>query len=94
LRPEGVDNISHAAAHTGVKRVKLHRLRDTAITNWIRDDIDIRTVQKRAGHSNIQQTAEYCAWVSGHDAAARAQATKEDDRYAGQGLYKMVEAGA
>ena len=86
--------IKIAVEHTGVKRVKLHRLRDTAITNWIRDGIDIRTVQKRAGHSNIQQTAEYCAWVSGHDAAARAQANKEDDRYAGQGLYKVVEVGA
>lgn len=76
-------HIKIAVEHTGVKRVKLHCLRDTAITNWIRDGIDIRAVQKRAGHSNIQQTAEYCAWVSGHDAAARAQANKEDDRYAG-----------
>ena len=85
--------IKIAVEHTGVKRVKLHRYRDTAITNWIRDGLDIRTVQKRAGHSNIQQTAEYCAWVSGHDAVARAQANKEDNRYAGHDSYKVVETG-
>jgi site-specific recombinase XerD len=50
--------IKIAVEHTGVKRVKLHRLRDTAITNWIRDGIDIRTVQKRAGHSNIEHPAD------------------------------------
>ncbi len=31
--------------------------------------------------------------VSSHDAAARAQGNKEDACYAGQGLYRAVEAG-
>jgi hypothetical protein len=62
-------------------------------SNRIRNFLGRTHLPKRAGHSDIQQTAEYCAWVSGHDAAARAQGNKENDRYAGPGLYRVVEAG-
>jgi hypothetical protein len=63
-------------------------------SNWIRNGLDARSFQKRAGHSSIDQTMEHTDWLKGHDEAARAQANREDDRYAGQAVYKVAEVGA
>jgi hypothetical protein len=35
-----------AVKDSGVPKVKLHRYRDTFITNKLRDKIDVRTVQR------------------------------------------------
>jgi integrase len=45
--------IKKVAKKAGVSNAKLHRFRDTFITNKIRDGEDIRTVQKWAGHTDV-----------------------------------------
>jgi site-specific recombinase XerD len=42
-------------------RFKLHKFRATRITNWLRDGIDIVSVQKMAGHNDLATTSHYLA---------------------------------
>ena len=49
-------DIQAVAKKAGVLYAKLHRFRDTFITNKIRDGVDIRTVQGWAGHKDINVT--------------------------------------
>ena len=51
-------------------------------TNRIRDGPDVRTVQKRAGHSSVNRTMEYTDWLRAHDNRSGALANLEDNRYA------------
>jgi integrase/recombinase XerD len=46
-----------------VQGIKLHRWRDTYITNKLRDQIDIVTVATWAGHDDINVTRSYAAWL-------------------------------
>jgi integrase len=73
--------IKRAAKKSGVPRVKLHRFRDTFITNKLRDGVDIRTVQRWAGHEDVNVTMGYAAWLDGQSKAARDAANREDVRY-------------
>jgi integrase len=66
---------------SGVAHVKLHRFRDTFITNKLRDGVDIRTVQRWAGHDDINVTMSYAAWLDAQSEAARNAANREDTRY-------------
>jgi integrase len=66
---------------SGVPKVKLHRYRDTFITNKLRDKIDVRTVQRKAGHEDVNVTMGYAAWLDGQSKAARDAANREDTRY-------------
>jgi integrase len=66
---------------SGVAHVKLHRFRDTFITNKLRDGVDIRTVQRWAGHEDVNVTMGYAAWLDGQSKAARDAANREDVRY-------------
>jgi integrase/recombinase XerD len=61
--------------------VKLHRWRDTYITNKLRDQIDIVTVATWAGHDDINVTRSYAAWLDSQGKAARDAANREDIRY-------------
>jgi integrase len=64
-----------------VQGVKLHRWRDTYITNKLRDGIDIVTVATWAGHDDINVTRSYAAWLDSQSKAARDSANREDTRY-------------
>jgi integrase len=70
-----------AVKDSGVPKVKLHRFRDTFITNKLRDKIDVRTVQRWAGHEDVNVTMGYAAWLDGQSKAARDAANREDTRY-------------
>jgi integrase/recombinase XerD len=70
-----------AVKGSGVPNVKLHRFRDTYITNKLRDGIDIVTVAKWAGHDDINVTRSYAAWLDSQSKAARNAANREDTRY-------------
>jgi integrase len=61
--------------------IKLHRWRDTYITNKLRDGIDIVTVATWAGHDDINVTRSYAAWLDSQSKAARDAANREDTRY-------------
>jgi integrase len=73
--------VKRAVKKSGVANVKLHRLRDTFITNKLRDHEDIRTVQKWAGHDDVNVTMSYSAWLDSQSEAARNAANREDTRY-------------
>jgi integrase len=73
--------IKTAVKKSGVPRVKLHRFRDTFITNKLRDGVDVRTVQRWAGHEDVNVTMGYAAWLDGQSKAARDAANREDTRY-------------
>jgi site-specific recombinase XerD len=64
-----------------VQGIKLHRWRDTYITNKLRDQIDIVTVATWAGHDDINVTRSYAAWLDSQSKAARDFANREDTRY-------------
>jgi integrase len=61
--------------------IKLHRWRDTYITNKLRDGIDIVTVATWAGHDDINVTRSYAAWLDSQGKSARDAANREDTRY-------------
>ena len=73
--------IQKAVKESGVPKVKLHRFRDTFITNKLRDNVDVRTVQRWSGHEDVNVTMGYAAWLEGQSKAARAAANREDERY-------------
>jgi integrase len=64
-----------------VPGIKLHRWRDTYITNKLRDQIDIVTVATWAGHDDINVTRSYAAWLDSQSKAARDSANREETRY-------------
>lgn len=74
--------LKEAAMTAGVPNAKLHRFRDTFITNKIQDGVNIVTVAKWVGHQNIQETVGYANWLDSNSPAARSAANKEDERYA------------
>jgi integrase len=76
-----LDKLKREAKNSGVSKVKLHRFRDTFITNKLRDGVDIRTVQRWAGHEDVNVTMGYAAWLDAQSEAARDAANREDTRY-------------
>jgi site-specific recombinase XerD len=76
-----LDKLKRKVKNSGVAHVKLHRFRDTFITNKLRDGVDIRTVQRWAGHEDVNVTMGYAAWLDGQSKAARDAANREDTRY-------------
>jgi site-specific recombinase XerD len=70
-----LDKLKRKVKHSGVTH------RDTFITNKLRDGVDIRTVQRWAGHEDVNVTMGYAAWLDGQSKAARDAANREDVRY-------------
>jgi integrase len=53
----------HWTATAGTHR--LHDLRHTAATSWLRDGIDVKTISVWLGHATTQQTVNrYSHWMS------------------------------
>ena len=73
--------VQNAVKESRVPRVKLHRFRDTFVTNKLRDGVDVRTAQRWAGHDDVNVTMGYAAWLDGQGKAARDAANREDERY-------------
>ena len=73
--------IQRAVRGTGVRKVKLHRFRDTFAVNKLRDRVDVRTLQRWLGHETVEQVMEYCAWLDSQSEEARRHANREDIRY-------------
>jgi integrase/recombinase XerD len=53
----------NVVARTGLnpREFCLHKFRATRITNWLRDGIDLKSVQMMAGHADLQSTSRYLA---------------------------------
>lgn len=60
----------------GLSDVSLHDLRRTYVTRLIRAGVPLPTVQKLAGHANIQTTLKYYNWVSDDDMRAGVEKLK------------------
>jgi integrase len=73
--------IQSAVKASGVRKVKMHRFRDTFAVNKLRDGVDVRTLQRWLGHETVEQVMEYCAWLDSQSEAVRRHANKEDTRY-------------
>jgi Phage integrase family len=73
--------IQSAVKGAGVRKVKMHRFRDTFAVNKLRDGVDVRTLQRWLGHETVEQVMEYCAWLDSQSEAARRHANREDIRY-------------
>jgi hypothetical protein len=73
--------IKRAVKKSGVPTVKLHRFRDTFIPNKLRDGVDVRTVQRWAGHEDVNVTMGYAAWLDGQSKAAGDAANREGTHY-------------
>lgn len=73
--------IQRAVKGSGVRKVKMHRFRDTFAVNKLRDGVDVRTLQRWLGHETVEQVMEYCAWLDSQSEAARRHANREDVRY-------------
>jgi integrase len=48
-------------------RFWLHKFRATAVTNWRRGGIDLRTVQMLLGHRSLESTLRYWEPMAGSD---------------------------
>lgn len=52
--------IKRAAANAGIKKnISSHSMRHSCFTQLLRNGVDIRSIQKLAGHKNISTTARY-----------------------------------
>jgi integrase len=76
------DNLSRiwgrVRSKAGVPDVTIHDLRRTFITRLVRAGVPMPTVQKLAGHSNIQTTLTYYNWVSTEDLRAGIRKLQRD----------------
>jgi integrase len=81
--------IQSAVKGSGVRKVKMHRFRDTFAANKLRDGVDVRTLQRWLGHETLEQVMEYCAWLDSQSEEARKHANREDIRYQAAALSAM-----
>ena len=56
---------------SGVTSISLHGMRHTHVTHWLRDNVNIKVVSARAGHSSVAFTLDtYGHLIEGIEAAA------------------------
>ena len=72
--------IQELAEKAGVTGAKLHRFRDTFITDKIQDGVDLNTVRVWIGHKNFDTLKLYAQALRNKDQRAR-EAANRQDRY-------------
>ena len=62
-------SLKWACKKAGIRRITMHQLRHTAITNWSNANMPIKTVQLLAGHHSASFTLDRYAHVAEEDMA-------------------------
>lgn len=62
----------------GVTSVKCHRFRDTYITDKVQEHVDLLTLRKWVGHTNLETLKLYAEALCAKDERARAAANRQD----------------
>jgi len=74
------DQFQRGRKAAGLEWATIHGLRHYRITSWIQHGADIRSVQGKAGHAEIQTTMRYAHYVETHaDKAIREAQEREGD---------------
>jgi site-specific recombinase XerD len=74
--------IQNLATKAGISGAKCHRLRDTYITDQIQDGMDLLTIRKWIGHTNLEHLKLYSEALKAEDDRSRTAANRQDKRYA------------
>ena len=61
---EATEDVGVAVATAGVKRVRVHDLRHTHATLWLKTGDHPKVLQERLGHKSIRITMDTCSDVS------------------------------
>jgi integrase len=70
--------IQGLAKHAGVRGAKLHRFRDTYITDQVQRGVDLLTLRVWVGHENLETLKLYAQALRNKDERARAAANGQD----------------
>ena len=70
--------LERACKKVGIQ-IAFHDLRRFRCTQWLIAGVDVRTVQKLMGHSDIETTMRYAAYVSSHAVKSIREAQKAEE---------------
>ena len=75
-RCKGCARLKEAGYRGGCMEFTLHRFRRTYLTALLRSGVDVRTVQRLAGHSDLESTLRYLRPASGPELQAKINAVQ------------------
>jgi integrase len=75
-RCEGCARLKEPGYRGGCMEFTLHRFRRTYLTALLRSGVDVRTVQRLAGHSDLESTLRYLRPASGPELQAKINAVQ------------------
>jgi integrase len=70
--------VQYLAKKAGVRNAKLHRFRDTFITDKVQEGVDLLTLRVWVGHENLETLKLYAQALRNKDERARAAANAQD----------------
>ena len=73
-RCDGCARLKEPGYRGGCMEFTLHRFRRTYLTALLRSGVDVRTVQRLAGHSDLESTLRYLRPASGPELQAKINA--------------------
>ena len=73
---DGCANREKPKSRSGCEEFTLHKFRRTYLTMLLRNHVDVRTVQRLAGHSDLESTLRYLRPASGPELQAKINAVQ------------------
>jgi integrase len=75
-RCEGCSRLKEPGYRGGCLEFNLHKFRRTCLTTLLRNNVDVRTVQRLAGHSDLESTLRYLRPASGPELQGKINAVQ------------------
>ena len=75
-RCDGCARLKEPGYRGGCQEFTLHKFRRTCLTTLLRNTVDVRTVQRLAGHSDLESTLRYLRPASGPELQAKINAVQ------------------